>query len=298
MGKPAAVAAQRQFVVNRMARVYPMFVMVVLACFFIRRLGAPIWTYNISSLHDVWINLGFVQGYNILWTIGPEIIFYFLFLILWRSWCFNKSTFAILAIAMAAVAWLPITVTSANSLARLHDKLPYFLAGCMLGLRSDQLIASGIGRKRTSHLAFWLCLGAFVLGFPQVIHMMANVPKRLTGDPWPDPWSFPFYLVATVCLFIVSVVASPWLLTNRFACFIGKISYSFYLLHFAVLQNVKIWMPRHPWISIVLGFVLTTVISSLTYFSIETPMRRLIRHVFSWPKFPLHHKPASTTADL
>lgn len=281
-GKPASADEQWKFVVNRFARIYPLFAAVVLACFAIHRFGMPVWAYRIASPHDVLVHLLFIRGYNIFWTIGPEIIFYLLFLILWRAYRSGGFAFVALALVTVGIAWLPVSVVSSNSLARLHDTLPYFLVGTIVGLRSDWLINLSGRRSRWATLAFWVSLSVFAVSFPEVIRLFADVPKRLTGDPWPDPWSFPFYLMATGCLFVTSILASPWVLTNRFAEFLGKISFSFYLLHYAVLQNVNNWMPGNPIRSIAIAFVVTTAFSSCTYAAVEVPMRRLIRRLGSY----------------
>lgn len=282
VGKPASAGELWKFVLNRFARIYPLFAVIVLTCFAIHRFGVPIFAYRIASPHDVFVHLLFVRGYNIFWTIGPEVVFYLLFLVLWRANRSSGVAFAAMVVIALGVAWLPVSVVSSNSLARLHDTLPYFLAGTIIGLRSEQLIVYARRRSRWALLAFWVSLSVFAVSFPEIIRLFAEVPKRLTGDPWPDPWSFPFYLLATGCLFVTSILASPWLLTNRVAGFLGKVSFSFYLLHYAVLQNVNRWMPGHPVRAIAVAFVATTVLSSCTYAAVEAPMRRLIRHLGSF----------------
>lgn len=279
MSGPATAPAQRRFMLNRIARIYPMFAFVVLACFAINRIHAPVWVYQIISPHDVLINLSLIQGYDILWTIGPECIFYLLFMLLWKAWHCNRAAFFSLAIVLTVLAWLPVDITSANSLVRLHDKLPYFLVGCLIGLRSDAFTAMDQRQRKWMLIAFWLCLTLCIASFPQLLRLLADVPKRLTGAPWPDPWSFPFYLIAIATLFITGLAARPWVLTNGLARFLGKISFSFYLLHFAVLRNIHAWMPQHPLRSISLAFVITAMLSSIFYAALEAPMRRLVRRI-------------------
>ena len=286
--KPASAGKQWEFVVNRFARIYPLFALVVLACFAIHRLGLSVWAYRIDSPDDVVVHLAFMRGYNVFWTIGPEVIFYLLFLVLWWAYRSNGVAFAAIALAAVGIAWFPVSVVSSNSLARLHDTLPYFLVGTIIGLRSSQLVDFAGRRSKWAALAFWVSLSIFAVSFPEVIRLFADVPKRLTGDPWPDPWSFPFYLLATGCVFVTSILASPWVLANPIAGFLGKISFSFYLLHFAVLQNVSNWMPGHPARSIAIAFIVTTTLSSCTYAAIEAPMRRLIRRLGPYHKRPVH----------
>lgn len=280
-GRPAGIAEQWRFIVYRFGRIYPLFAVIVLACFAIHRFGAPVWAYRITTLRDVCVHLLFIRGYNIFWTLGPEVIFYLLFLILWRAHRSSGVAFAVVAVAAVGVAWMPVSVTSFSSVARLHNTLPYFLVGSIIGLRSDQLIDFSGQRCNWTLVAFWVSLSVFALSFPEVIRLFADVPKQLTGAPWPDPWSFPFYLLATGCLFVTSILASPWVLTNPVAGFLGKISFSFYLLHYAVLQNVANWMPGHPARSIVFGLIVTILLSSFTYVIVETPMRSIIRRLGS-----------------
>lgn len=276
-GKPATPVGQWKFVINRFARIYPLFAVVVLACFVIQRFKVPIWAYSVVSPHDVVIHLLFIRGYDVFWTIGPEVMFYLLFLVLWRAYRCNSVAFVAVVVTALGVAWLPVSVVSSNSLARLHDTLPYFLVGTIAGLRSEQLLAFAQRHSRWALFAFWVSLSVFALSFPQVIRLFADVPKRLTDNPW----SFPFYLLATGCLFATSILSSPSLLSNRVAGFLGKISFSFYLLHYVVIANVHDWMPGYPTRSILIAVMVTTALSSCTYFVIEAPMRRLVRRLGS-----------------
>lgn len=279
MDEPADAASQWRFAVNRIARIYPAFAVVVLACLVIHKLGLPIWAYPITSFRDALINLSFVRGYDILWTIGPEVIFYGLFLLLWRAWRSSKVGFVALVLIMTAVAWLPINISSLNSLTRLHEKLPYFLLGCLIGLRPDLFVLGGRVNKNVAQLAFWLFMAITIASFPQIISLFVDTPARLTGNPWPDPWSFPFYLLVIGGLFVTALMARPWILETSAAAFLGRISFSFYLFHFAVLVNVHQWLPQHPLRAIALAFVVTATLASVSFVAVETPLRRVIRRL-------------------
>jgi peptidoglycan/LPS O-acetylase OafA/YrhL len=75
------------------------------------------------------------------------------------------------------------------------------------------------------------------------------------------------------------VIARPGILTNPTAIYVGNISFSFYLLHFAVLMNMRSIMPAHKLLSVALALLVTILLSSVSYFFIEVPMRKLIRQV-------------------
>ena len=281
--RDAAASAQVQFAINRIARIYPMFTFVVLACYLVKVLGIPLLVYQIVSFKDVLFNLTFIRGYEVLWTIGPEVIFYGIFLVLWKLQHINRVSFFIAVIAMTAFAWVPLTVAPTNSLFALHEKLPYFLVGCVLGMQSDSLIANELSTKAWVKTAFWCCAAIFFISMPQLVRLIADVPTRLTGDPWPDPWSFPFYLITTTGLFVTSIIAKPWLLTNRLMIYLGNISFSFYLLHLAILKNIQPLLPTYPVLGILLSGLIALGLSSICYACIERPARTVIRHFANRP---------------
>ena len=280
LGKPSTARAQRNFLVNRFARIYPMFLVVVTACSLVNTMGLPLLVYRIKTPGDVLEHLLFIRGDNVLWTVGPEVIFYVLFLALWKARSVSTGLFFIAAIVMACIAWLPMNVNATNSLFALHDKLPYFIVGCLIGMHSKNILESDQhGSKSALTTAFWVSLVVFVASFPQILRLVIDLPAEFLAAPWSMPWTYPFYLAATAALFITAVMARPWILTNRAAGFIGKISFSFYLLHYMVLENVQHLMPTHPLRSIALAAVMTVVLSSLSYFAVEIPMRNLVRRL-------------------
>jgi peptidoglycan/LPS O-acetylase OafA/YrhL len=279
MGTPASFDAMRRFVVNRLARVYPMFALVVLGCYAVVLLGIPLYVYPISTLGEVFKHLAFVHGFEVLWTIGPEVIFYLLFLLIWRmAACDTRCMWAIAAL-FALLSWIPLDGIGGNSIMQLHDKLPYFLVGSLMGARSDQFLAAPAVQSRWRSLVFFAVAGLFLLSFPQIIALSGHAPKQLTGDPWPNPWAFPYYLVIVGLFFVSAMWARPRVLTNRVALFAGKISFSFYLLHFAVLKNMQGLLPTHPVRGIALAAIITTVLATLSFYAIEKPARRMLRRL-------------------
>lgn len=274
----ASPAAMCRFAMNRMARIYPMFVLVVLFCFAGQRAGfASIYVYPIRTLREVMLHLGFVHGYDVLWTIGPEVIFYGLFAVAWALHRRSAPAMWGYMLALAAASWLPIQGDEGNSLLQLHNKLPFFLVGTVLGMQSGSLLEISKRRPRWAGWAFWLSLVLFVLALPRLLAHIGTLPAHLSGDPWPHPWDYPFYLFATVALFCAAVIEQPRILTNAPVQFIGRISYSFYLLHFLVLQNIKSLLPTHPLRAIVISALATVVLSWLAYCFVENPSRRVVR---------------------
>lgn len=279
MDEVASPAAMCRFAINRMARVYPMFVFVVVLCFALERQGFSIYVYPIRSLQELLLHLTFVKGYEVLWTIGPEVIFYGLFIVAWALHRRSTSAMWGYLLALAAASWLPFQGIESNSLLQLHDKLPFFLTGTLLGIHSGKLLEISNRRAPWTGWAFWLSLALFILALPRLLAHVVTLPAHLSGDPWPHPWGYPFYLFATVGLFCAAVVAQPRILTNGLAQFLGRISYSFYLLHFMVLQNISLLLPMHPLRAITLAALITMILSWLTYRLIEAPARRALQRL-------------------
>jgi peptidoglycan/LPS O-acetylase OafA/YrhL len=271
-----------RFIVNRIARIYPMFALVVLLCFVISSHQSLFYVYPVTSFAEVVRHLLFIHGYEVLWTIGPEVIFYGVFLCLWRIRATNnREVFFGCIIVGMLLSWLPLDVFGGNSLMQLHDRMPYFLIGVLLGAGSNQLIHRDKLPGIRGEWMFWLVLTIYLCSFPQVVKLTGLAPRLLIGDPWPDPWAYPFYLTITALLLMVALLTNPRLLTHRAAQHLGKISFSFYLLHFIVLKNVQSFLVSNPWLGIAAALLLTISVSTLSFHLIERPARRVIRSASS-----------------
>ncbi len=71
-----------------------------------------------------------------------------------------------------------------------------------------------------------------------------------------------------------------FLLANRVVYFLGLISYSFYLWHFVVMQQIQQFMGEaYPglthWIKFPLATTAVLLVASLSYYLIERPFYRL-----------------------
>lgn len=278
MELPSTIATQWRFVVSRGARIYPMFFVVVVVSFGVSLTGAHVATYGIRTVSDLVQHLFLMKGYSVFWTIGPEVVFYGLFLVLWAAKWRGTAVFLVLLIAALLVSTVPGDPTRSNSVASLHQRLPYFLAGMVMGFRHD-ILMGGAGSKRSAwkNSVFGLCLLAFVFCCPQLTRMAIGLPKSMLADPSSSMWSYPFYLAVSSALLMSAVVAKPWLLTNPVAVFMGRISFSFYLLHVAVLINLHLLLPIHPVRVIAGSLAVTVALSFACYTLIEVPSRNAIR---------------------
>lgn len=268
LGRDPAGAACWQFTVNRFARIYVMFALVVIVNYGLSSIWPGVGTYGIKSGADLVEHLLFIKGYNVFWTVGPEVIFYGLFVMLWSMRARGPVAFWVALSALAVVSTVPCDLGRENSLACLHDRLPYFLVGMLLAARHDALASAAVRMSNVSKEAiFGAALVLFVAAMPGMSHK--SIPIEM--------WASPFYLIVTAVMLVAAIACAPRLLTNRVAVFMGNISFSFYLLHNLILINVYDATSTHPFRVIALSFAAAIALSAACFYVIEQPTRKAIR---------------------
>jgi peptidoglycan/LPS O-acetylase OafA/YrhL len=287
------------FYLRRLFRIAPMFWLATALYGSLNAAG--LWPDGGSDLTGIVTTLLFIHGWtpetiNLVvpggWTIGVEMTFYAAFPLiattittLPRAILFLAAACGLAAIANSAAQHL-MTATPPQALAFFvyywfPNALPVFACGCL-----------------AYHLRRWAPVdrGAAVplLGI--------TVLLLLYCAWWPLPW-FPTLgglMSRSLLTGFVSVVLAlslagprmPWLV-NRGTCFVGKVSFSAYLLHFLIVLPLTDYLgPIHAsrTMSVVLFAASLTAVmgvtvwlSSLTYRFIERPCiqagNRLIRGV-------------------
>jgi peptidoglycan/LPS O-acetylase OafA/YrhL len=276
-----------QFLVRRGARVIPLYLVIVLACFATLNTVPElrIWVYGIRRLDRLIEHLAMLRGVNILWTVPVEIQFYLLVPLIWL--CFSKAPRATLAGLFAAIAAIylyrvlalpPETEQPEQGLvdeivARLAAALPYFFAG----LAISRLVAPRIGGR------VWDVL--FVASFAGLLACYPNVvPIAWIGGI--DYWANPLCLLLVSVLLIATLrsALADRILGSRPFRFLGRVSYGVYLLHFVLISNLIRFAGTylHPkaYILFALSLTLILLLAHLAYTLIERPARDAINRWF------------------
>ncbi len=286
----------RNFFLRRFFRLTPMYYAVtVLTASVLPGLYGG-WRYGVMGVF-------FVQGFSpegILhvapgaWTLTDEAMFYICLPPLFR-WIRNLRE-AILAFAIAA----PALVGMSLLLVRLHPalyqyfsflwfpiELPVFLLGIAAYFFWKEWIVSGrLGSAPRLRLLSGVCL----LGF--VALLAGNVPQTnrklyLSSAGW--------------TLLLIAVSLYPWpLLVNSLTIFLGKISFSLYLLHIFVMVPLTAFAGRvpffvhHPIARYLAQFtgtlVMTAAAATVTWLYVEETGIRLGRRLIA----RLEHRVAAT----
>lgn len=264
------------FGVARVARVLPLFTVVVLASYFLHMVGVDSILYSITDLNSLLSHLFLLSGTSVLWTIHPEIQFYVLFVFLW--FLYSKRALYLYISASAVffgfvflkfpnLSW-KVFGLDADGIILLV--LPFFLVGVVFG----QLYRNWKVPQHVQNNLFILSLFLLLLIYPRIL-------RALTGyDISNEIWSATWILLAVSAIYFSLVFLVPEsnaLLCNRVGDFLGKISYSLYLLHLPVLEFFRDSARNDPLTFLFVFILVSVVTAALSYFLIEHPTRAAIR---------------------
>ena len=230
------------------------------------------------------------------WSIADEMEFYALFpllVLIIRSWraaavAVIASTALVLALSASIIRILPalLQTPSPSFLANFGELFPFQLPAFLVGILVFYLLRTFSGRLSYNVLCA-LLLGAlaFIAAFPFLSAFLAgrihwSIYSLLFGLP-PISYSIVFGVVA-FCL--AQGVGRP--LVNAVVSHIGKVSYSAYFWHFAMLELIGLAvaslggsLARLGWPAYLATFVLAVMLSvagaTLTFLLIEQPMIRI-----------------------
>jgi peptidoglycan/LPS O-acetylase OafA/YrhL len=263
-----------KFINARIARVIPLYFIVVFASYFLYTAGIEGILYNIPNEKILITHISLMAGTSILWTIPAEIQFYIIFIFLW--WILQKrsgSLYILLAMAFLAIDFADFPVIQGNIFG-LHfpiyliKSLPYFFIGVIFG----QLYKFWRPPASLSSGAFVLSLLIIPLLFPRIFFTVVGHYHRM----WHDVGVL--FAISLVFFFIVFFVPDKnVLMSNRIGDFLGKISYSLYLLHLPVLSQLAKPAQESPWIFLAVFLIASTGVAYLSYLLFESPARKAIR---------------------
>ena len=263
----------RLYLLARIGRVLPLYLIIVLASYLLLSYGNG-GLYNIPNLQMLLSHLLFLSGDSVLWTIAPEIHFYLLFILLWQL---AKDRIGYIYLIIVATL---ITLFFTN-FPRIHGvlhgieynffmllrSLPYFFVGLVFGILYKSCEIPKYMRKHW----FLLALMLIPLMYPQLSPVEGQAKFRM--------WLNYEVLIVMATVFFCVVFLVPdnnVLLENRIGDFIGKISYSLYLLHMPVIIQVnKLAISVEA--KLVVASSLSILVAYISYRFFEKPMAAWFR---------------------
>ena len=209
-----------RYITNRVSRVYPLFLFTVVASFCLWELQVVIPGFvGPRTYTELFQHIFLVRGDIHFWTIPAEMQFYVIFLASWILSHRHPQLFLIV-VSISTFSWLYFEVSEVGNRSTSIRYLHFFVAGCCLPVARAWLL------KRA--LPIWVHTALLAAS---LLFLTASI-FSVHGQP-PGLWLNPATLFA--CVMVVLSVSIPslgsFLFENSGVRFIGKISYSLYLLH-------------------------------------------------------------------
>lgn len=273
LDKPFTQENIKNYALARIGRILPLFLLVVFSSYFLTQSGTDL-LYNIADFNILLGHLLFLHGESVLWTIPPEVQFYLLFLVFW-AFSKNRKGYVYLAIIAFLLIWYLANFPRVfgkiegvpYSLFSTLRTLPYFFIGVILGLHYKSFKVPDYLKSHWFILA--LCLIPFM--YPEFSPVNQHDKTRM--------WlSYEvLFVISTVFFCIIYLVPdSNIFLANKVGDFIGKISYSLYLLHMPIIVAVN-KLNISTDLKLLLSLSLSLVIAFLSFTLFEKPIAKFIR---------------------
>lgn len=257
----------KQFFMRRLFRIYPTYFIIWTLIFIL----STLYWYNPAIINNwmniilhitflFWFHESYMGGLSMWeWSLFNEVIFYSLFPLLFlhinslgRSLFFLISSFIICYLVNIFWDWmLGVTKSYIYTLPLTH--LFSFSLGFALYYMKDLVITCNRYSAYMSLISFW------ALSFYQINYWMHLFPFMIINI-----WVLVFFIINGHFCHMV----------NPVTCFLGKISYSLYLIHINLF--IYIWtLPVPTFEKFLLGWLLAVIWAFVSYKYIELPFIKL-----------------------
>ena len=259
------------YAVRRVFRVVPAYVAVAvlsfLICQFYDNFGYHVDAHALVGL------LTFSTQLSVFWTIPVEMKFYAFFPLLWLVLAYIRSDYIRFGLMFAAFVALLVVDLPGTRLS-LTKHIEYFIGGMAAAYASRILPTQHRWQQFSINMLLFIALLLIVLLIPQVFLHLFKFEHHMWDNS--EVIAPVFVLTVTACS-----LCSGWLLqvfSNRFARYLGAISFSLYLVHypcvyFAHTSSLLAWAPHV--IQIFVALLLALNVATLLYRNIEVPCRQL-----------------------
>lgn len=251
LSEGSRVEAIGRYFVHRIFRIYPLFVFVLLLHLVVGDIDSKLFFRH----------LVLTEGWGELWAIPTEFQYYLIIPIVAAlpvraaTWLLGLGAFAALAAGFRDPDWV-----FSNSISLLPKAIPFLLASLLALYRTAAIQRGGV---------------VGVLGVLLLLVCTFFYRSMFTSSPsfiWMAPWLSLALGLAVVAL-IHSALQKSWLtklLSGRPIVWIGKVSFSIYLLHMFVVR-CALSLEISPYAAGWLVVLVTLAVSAISYQWIEAP---------------------------
>lgn len=289
LDKPFTARNAADYMTARIARVVPLFWLVMIGCYVMSVLAGPGFVHFIDFKEFMRLMTFTGSAYS-FWSVAPEMQFYVIFLGLWWVWTRTSETRTIAIVATIAAAITLMWIGPVFPGTFVFSKMHLFLIGIVLSRLALQLPDSeALGRSaiiqtlQTAAFGFLMLLAispAFSTAAFSFIEPHYQPEFAETWIPVYADMRWSLLMGAFLLLFTIDTPLCRMLLGNRFFVLAGQYSFSIYLLHTLVLADVQKLLigtgMSAPFVMII-GLVAIAGVSAASYQIIERGGQRLVR---------------------
>lgn len=261
--------------VRRVLRIYPLY-LVVLILSLVVTLRLPGYTPTVGSVTELIEHLALLAGNNIFWTVPVEFKYYLLLPFVTLAFFFASRIHWSLCIGIALASLIAIHFlwppgeTEANSIS-LGPYLGIFVLGSLSAVFYTDAFKEALkDYKIAFSVAGWLAVLVVMLTVPSLARLLFD--NELTNQ------HFHRFFVMYGIIWSIAILAAMHGTRIYVAVFetaplrfLGKVSFSAYLLHFPVIQLFSNVIELHASLEFVLAFGTILLISWISYRVIEYP---------------------------
>jgi len=261
----------RHYFMARVARVIPLYVVLIIFSYLIYNFQYSNFYYSISNF-DLITSLLFIKAPLTFWTIPVEVQFYVVFMFFW--WFLSRNR-AWVIIPFLLILTMPsvIIYLSGYGMPNILPKYAFsFFIGIVFSIYSHKIRNSVM--SDFFHRFGWLF---FLLMFINLPELRTQLGLNFDGGTYAKTWMDLLTWIIVISVFVSCVCASKSLFFLNYAPFeyLGKISYGFYLIHYPVLYAFSdLQMPW--WLIFILSFICTVILSSISFYFFERPVQRYV----------------------
>lgn len=284
---PATPAAVADYLRARLARIVPLYYLVVGASFALSLAAGLGFAYGLT-LPGFGRALLFSSNVAVFWSIGPEVQFYLLFVALWivrargGERAFVAAALAASALCVATIGHWPGVLV----LSKLHIFCCGLLCAVYRGRAEAALGRRGIAAAHLLSLAVLAALAFDAASLPGLRHCVYD----RAADPAYACFFGDLPRLGLVGFVVLSCSLGGWVaelaLAGPPARALGRCSFSLYLLHepvFDLLGAAGVPAALGPAATTVLGFGATVAVSLASYRLVEAPAQALVKRIFRPP---------------
>ncbi len=256
-----------EFYIKRIFRIFPCYIVTLIIAFLVGYITEP---------KTVIRHIFLMEGMGHFWTIPVEFVFYILVPIIMffiDKIKNQKRAILFLIILLIATAILsPYTLYEENSI-HIRWYMPVFLMGMILAF-AYQKFEKKQEKKVIYDIIFFVIMLLMIVSIPYVRNLIFKIE--------PDGYLLNKYLFFGLAwsIVILAIQNSKYIIhyfnQSKILIYIGKISFSLYLIHFIVLNKIK---GDNVLVNSLLIFIISIIVAIIMNQLVEQPMIKLARKI-------------------